>query len=158
MLRVRSQLKKRLIQKGKADAMHFSKNTTSPSKRLIFQSRYDVKQNVSKYRFAFFWTLEKKSTSRTFQTFIFFCLKKSALYVRMLNFFIHSVSNLCSNGLNFPAKKLRKNTAPKIRMRQFFFFLCKFQVQIYQVLEFCINTLSINEFLSSSEVFYFLSQ
>ena len=35
-------------------------------------------------------------------------------------FFIHSVSNICSNVANFPAKRLRKNTAPKIRMRQFF--------------------------------------
>ena len=32
------------------------------------------------------------------------------------------ICNICSNVANFPAKRLRKNTAPKIRMRQFFFF------------------------------------
>ena len=31
-----------------------------------------------------------------------------------------SVSNIFTNLLNFPAKRLTKNTAPKIRMRQFF--------------------------------------
>ena len=35
-------------------------------------------------------------------------------------FFIYSVSNICSNVANFPAKRLRKNTAPKIRIRQCF--------------------------------------
>ena len=34
----------------------------------------------------------------------------------------YSVSNICSNVVNFPAKKLRKNTVLKIRMRRFFFF------------------------------------
>ena len=35
-------------------------------------------------------------------------------------FLSNSVSNIFTNLLNFPAKRLRKNTAPKIRMRQFF--------------------------------------
>ena len=35
-------------------------------------------------------------------------------------FLSDSVSNIFTNLLNFPAKRLRKNTAPKIRMRQFF--------------------------------------
>ena len=41
----------------------------------------------------------------------------------MRHFFqiIQSGSNIWLNVANFPAKKLRKNTAPKIRMRQFFF-------------------------------------
>ena len=36
-------------------------------------------------------------------------------------FFINSASNICSNVVSFPAKKLRKIQAPKIRMRRFFF-------------------------------------
>ena len=61
--------------------------------------------------FRVFWTLEKKSTSRTVQTFNFSYLKKVYFRVRCSIFFIHSGSNLCSNGLNFPAKRLGKNTA-----------------------------------------------
>ena len=34
--------------------------------------------------------------------------------------FIGFVSNICSYVANFPAKKLRKNTVLKIRMRRFF--------------------------------------
>ena len=37
-------------------------------------------------------------------------------------FLFDSVSNIFTNLLNFPAKRLRKKPAPKIRMRQFFFF------------------------------------
>ena len=58
--------------------------------------------------FRVFWTLEKKSTSRTVQTFNFSYLKKVYFRVRCSIFFIHSGSNLCSNGLNFPAKRLGK--------------------------------------------------
>ena len=36
-------------------------------------------------------------------------------------FLFDSVSNIFTNLLNFPAKRLRKKPAPKIRMRQFFF-------------------------------------
>ena len=35
-------------------------------------------------------------------------------------FFIYSVSKICLNVVNFPAKRLRKNTVLKIRMRRFF--------------------------------------
>ena len=37
-------------------------------------------------------------------------------------FFLISASNVLSKDFNFPAKKLRKNTVPKIRMRRCFFF------------------------------------
>ena len=49
--------------------------------------------------------------------------KIRALVIRIRHFLKNawSVSNICSNVANFPAKRLRKNTAPKIRMRQFFF-------------------------------------
>ena len=44
-----------------------------------------------------------------------------------------SVSNIHSNVINFPAKKLRKKIrAPKIRMRRFFFFF-KFVIDYIKV-------------------------
>ena len=43
----------------------------------------------------------------------------ATMYTYAPFFFIYSVSNICSNVANFPAKRLRKNTALKIRMRQF---------------------------------------
>ena len=45
------------------------------------------------------------------------------IFVFFLVFFVsYSVGHICSNVLHFPAKKIRKNTAPKIHMCQFFFF------------------------------------
>ena len=38
----------------------------------------------------------------------------------MRQLFSFSASNILSKVFNFPAKKLRKNTVPKIRMRRFF--------------------------------------
>ena len=50
--------------------------------------------------------------------------KVRALKLGMRQFFVfYSVSNICSNVANFPAKRLGKNTVPKIRMRRFFFSL-----------------------------------
>ena len=42
-----------------------------------------------------------------------------------------SVSNICLNVANFPAKRLRKNTAPKKSMRQFFFFFENSDISVY---------------------------
>ena len=38
----------------------------------------------------------------------------------MRQIFLFSATNILSKVFNFPAKKLRKNTVPKIRMRRFF--------------------------------------
>ena len=48
----------------------------------------------------------------------YFPAEKLTKNTRALLFSIDSVSKIFANLLNFPAK--RKNTAPKIRMRQFF--------------------------------------
>ena len=49
------------------------------------------------------------------------------IFVFFLVFFVsYSVGHICSNVLHFPAKKIRKNTAPKIHMRQFFFFVIRY--------------------------------
>ena len=46
-----------------------------------------------------------------------------AVITHALFMFIHSVSNICSIVVNFPAKRLRKIRCLKIRMRRIFFFL-----------------------------------
>ena len=50
----------------------------------------------------------------------YFPAEKLTKNTRALLFSFDSVSKIFANLLNFPAKRLRKNTAPKIRMRQFF--------------------------------------
>ena len=48
------------------------------------------------------------------------------LFFFLVFFVSYSVGHICSNVLHFPAKKIRKNTAPKIHMRQFFFFVIRY--------------------------------
>ena len=63
--------------------------------------------------------------------------------VRMFQFFtIGSVSNICSNASNFPAKKLRKNTVLKIRMRRFFL---NYKITTFHLLSSCIIITKIHQ-------------
>ena len=61
-----------------------------------------------------------KQISRAIQKNFYFPAEKLTKNTRALLFSFDSVGKIFANLLNFPAKRLRKNTAPKIRMRQFF--------------------------------------
>ena len=61
-----------------------------------------------------------KQISRAIQKIVIFLLENLQKIRVHCCFLFDSVSNILTNLLNFPAKRLRKNTAPKIRMRQFF--------------------------------------
>ena len=62
-----------------------------------------------------------KQISRAIQKIFIFPAKNLQKIRVHCCFLFDSISNIFTNLLNFPAKRLRKNTAPKIRMRQFFF-------------------------------------
>ena len=61
-----------------------------------------------------------KQISRAIQKIFIFPAKNLQKIRVHCCFLFDSISNIFTNLLNFPAKRLRKNTAPKIRMRQFF--------------------------------------
>ena len=107
-------------------------NTANKSQET-FKKIDDLKPSVSKCYFAIL--LKSKIFCQRnahghglFNTFIFSPPKNLEKYVCLYHawafffFFKFSLSKICSNMANFPAKRLIKNTAPKIRMRQFFFF------------------------------------
>ena len=74
------------------------------------------------------WTVKKNLSQGLFKSFEFsrqkLKKKKYGAHNTRAPFFkkIGSVSNICSNAENFPAKRLRKIRCSKIRMRRFFFF------------------------------------
>ena len=63
----------------------------------------------------------------------------------MRQLFLFSASNILSKVFNFPAKKLRKNTVPKIRMRRFFLKKGKKNLSVVVSLSSFIVHQSINK-------------
>ena len=103
---------------------------------ILKYCRQEVK--ISLTVFSSFWY---QKFCRAFMSIFCSQLFKVNLFQNFL--FVYSVSNFWLNWRNFPAKKLRKIQAPKIRMRRFFFFF-NFSYNInkgyFQVVSFSINT------------------
>ena len=98
------------------------RKTCGPSRRNLFRSMIQVQLISLRLRrpraARFIKSGTCKQISTAIQKIFIFPPKNLQKNTRALLFSIDSVSKIFANLLNFSAK--RKNTAPKIRMRQFF--------------------------------------
>ena len=100
------------------------RKTCGPSRRNLFRSMIQVQlispaiattQSCKVHK-----TGNLQANIKGYSKNFYFPAEKLTKNTRALLFSFDSVGKIFANLLNFPAKRLRKNTAPKIRMRQFF--------------------------------------